>query len=94
MIDEDNTWLTYDVEVITVLKQPGKINATNVLEFRKEGMCITPHLQKKDTVLIMGQIIRGQYILNNNAFVKKLDINDEKVVDKLAARIRRKGCGS
>lgn len=91
--DEDNAWLTYFIKVTQVIKGKKGLKVNDIIEVRKKSMCIYPHLARRQVVLFIGKMKRGQYIFDVDAFVKKLthprDIRD---VNELAKRIGKGNC--
>lgn len=81
-VDEEETMLTYEVEVVKIIQQPKKglkirkENPTNnkeidVIDLVKRAACRSPKLKEKEEYLFMGLDIGRRYHLDETSFVKQ-----------------------
>lgn len=89
LIDEENTVLSYVVEVKQIIKQGTKnLKIKQRIEFTKRGACQSPDLKEFEEYLFMGLDKTGKYELDKNSFVKlwptKPNNKDKVILDQFA----------
>ena len=102
-VDEDETMLTYEVEVVKIIQQPNKelkirkekpINnkEIEVIDLVKRAACRIPELEENEEYLFMGLDGGGQYHLDETSFVKQWPTEpgdpDKKKLDRFAQQHR------
>ena len=71
LVDEENTMLTYVVEVLQVIQQGNKdLKIKQQIELVKRAACTSPNLKEKEDYLFMGLDKEDTYKLDGHSFVK------------------------
>lgn len=71
LIDEENTMLTYVVEVLQVIQQGNKdLKVKQQIEIVKRAACTSPNLNENKEYLFMGLDKEDNYELDKHSFVK------------------------
>lgn len=71
LVDEENTMLTYVVEVLQVIQQGNKdLKVKQQIELVKRAACTSPNLKEKEDYLFMGLDKEDTYKLDRHSFVK------------------------
>lgn len=99
LIDEENTILTYMVEVVDIIqigdkklkireKKPTPNKVVKVIDLVRRVACKSPELKENDEYLFMGLDRGGSYYLDETSFVKLWPTDpgnsDKKQLDKFA----------
>lgn len=71
LIDEENTMVSYVVEVVQIIQQGNKdLKIKQRIDLMKRGSCQSPDLKEGMEYLLMGLDKTDKYELDKNSFVK------------------------